>query len=727
MSDASKFCIQSLTLAAMLTIGPAAMPSPAATGTASTATPATPSYPVAHRGNHVDEYHGIKVPDPYRWMEDIDSPETRVWVEAQAKVTSDYLASIPGRDGIAQRLREIWNYERWGAPEKHGGQWFYLHNDGLQNQSVLFAAADPDRPARVLLDPNALSKDGTIAFKGAGYSDDGRLMAYGLSEAGSDWEVWRVRDVASGKDLPDEIRRAKFTTASWRKDGSGFFYSGYSAAPEGESLKAPSRYHTLFFHKLGTPQSQDLQIYARTDDSDWYVSGQVTDDGHYLIVTANHGTDVRNTLLVADLDGGNTAAPKAIIAEPSASYTFIGNIGATLYVQTDDDAPRYRIVAIDLADSDRARWHTVVPQSQDTLDSGTLVGEQLIAQYLHDAHTAVRRFTPGGKPIGEVQLPGLGTASGFAGRLEDAVTFYTYTDYTAPESIYRLDLKSGRSVLWRTPQLAAFKPAEYETQQVFYPSKDGTRIPMYVTARKGIPLDGNNPTILYGYGGFNHSLQPVFSAGVAAWLELGGVYAVANLRGGGEYGRAWHEAGMKTHKQNVFDDFIAAANYLTTHHWTRHERLAILGGSNGGLLVAAAEEQRPELFAVAVAQVGVMDMLRFREFTVGRGWEADYGSVDDEQDFKALLAYSPYHNVRPHIDYPATLILTGDHDDRVFPAHSFKFAAAMQNANPHGKPVLIRIDLRAGHGAGKPVSKRVEETADIYAFMRNAMGLTVER
>jgi len=678
-------------------------------------------YPSAARGGQVDGYHGTLVADPYRWMEDVDAPATRAWVEAEAKLTSDYLAAIPGRDRIAQRLKEIWNFERWGAPEKHGAGWFFTHNDGLQNQSVLFMTLDPEKPARVMLDPNALSADGTVAFKGAGYSDDGKLMAYGLSEAGSDWETWHVREVASGKDLPDQLRWAKFTGASWRKDGSGFYYSGFKATDAGQSLKAQNQYHTVFFHKLGTAEAQDTNIYTRTDEPDWFVGAQVTDDGRYLIVTANHGTDVKNTLLVEDLAGD--AAVKAVIAEPHANYTFIGNIGSTLYVQTDDDAPRYRVVAIDLAKPEREHWRSVVAESADTLDGATLVGHQIIAQYLHDAHSVVKRFSPTGKPLGDVILPGLGTASGFAGRIEDAVTYYAYADYTTPASIYRLDLKTGHTALWRAPTLSGFKPADYETKQEFYTSKDGTRVPMFVTARRGLSLDGSHPTILYGYGGFSDSLHPTFSPAVATWLELGGVYAVANLRGGGEYGRSWHEAGMKTHKQNVFDDFIAAAEYLIANRWTSRERLAINGASNGGLLIGAVEEQRPELFAAAVAQVGVMDMLRFREFTVGKAWEADYGSVDHEDEFRALRAYSPVHNVRPNVAYPATLILTGDHDDRVFPAHSFKFAAAMQNADPQGKPILIRIDLRAGHGAGKPVAKRVEETADVYSFVLNAMGL----
>jgi prolyl oligopeptidase len=679
------------------------------------------SYPAAPRGNQIDDYHGIKVADPYRWMEDVDSPTTRTWVEAEAKLTSNYLAAIPGRERIVERLKEIWNFERWGAPEKHGGEWFYSHNDGLQNQSVLFATADPEKRARVMLDPNVLSTDGTVALKGVGYSEDGKWMAYGLSEAGSDWETWHIRDVASGKDLPDELRWAKFTSASWRKDGSGFYYSGFTATDAGRSLKAQNQFHTVFFHKLGTTEARDAKIYTRSDQPDWFVGAQVTDDGHYLIVTANHGTDVKNTLLVADLS--QDAAVRPVIAEPRASYTFIGNLGSTLYVLTDDDAPRYRVIAIDLSTPSREHWRSVIAESADTLDGATMVGHQIIAQYLHDAHSVVKRYSTTGKSLGQIALPGLGTARGFAGRIDDAVTYYSYTDYTTPASIYRLDLNTGKTSLWRAPSLSGFLPADYETQQVFYTSKDGTRVPMFVTARRALSLDGSHPTILYGYGGFNDSLQPAFSPAIAAWLELGGVYAVANLRGGGEYGRPWHEAGMKMHKQNVFDDFIAAAEYLIANRWTSRERLAVNGASNGGLLIGAVEEQRPDLFAAAVAQVGVMDMLRFREFTVGKGWEADYGSVDDSDEFKALFAYSPVHNVRTGVAYPATLIMTGDHDDRVFPAHSFKFAAAMQNADPTGKPILIRIDLRAGHGAGKPVSKRMEETADVYSFVLDAMGL----
>ncbi len=680
------------------------------------------AYPPAARGDQVTDYHGTKVPDPYRWMEDIDSPATRAWVEAEGKLTQDYLAKIPGRDAIAQRLKQIWNYERWSAPQKHGQNWFYTHNDGLQNQAVLFVTSDPKSAGRVLLDPNALSKDGTIALNERAISDDGKLLAYALSEAGSDWQTWHVRDVASGKDLPDELHWSKAGGGTWRKDGSGFYYTLYDAPKSSDALKAANQYEKLFFHKLGTPQSQDALVYTRTDDPDWFVAGQVTDDGRYLIITANHGDEVENTLLVQDLSVAS-APIVPVIPKPTAVYTFIGNVGSTLYIQTDRDSPRYRIIAIDLPKPAPESWRTIVPESSDTLESASLIGRQLVAAYLKDAHSAVRRYALDGKPLGEVQFPGLGSSDGFYGRLEDQETYYRYSSFTTPPSIYRLDLTSGTSTLWREPKLAGFVSSEYETNQVFYKSKDGTRVPMFITARKGTKLDGSNPTILYGYGGFNIAEDPAFSPRVAGWLETGGVFVVANIRGGGEYGRAWHEAGMKTHKQNVFDDFIAAAETLIAQKWTSPPRLAINGGSNGGLLVGAAVEQRPELFAAAVAQVGVMDMLRFRDFTVGKGWESDYGSVDNPDEFRALLAYSPVQNVKAGVNYPPILVTTGDHDDRVFPAHSFKFTAALQHANPSGNPTLIRIETRAGHGGGKPTTKQIEEAADTFAFVRNAMGL----
>ena len=680
----------------------------------------TLTYPSATRGDVSSDYHGVKVPDPYRWMEDIDSPATRAWVAAEDKLSRDYLAALPGRAAIAARLKEIWNYERWGAPARHGHYWFYTHNDGLQNQAVIFVSTDPGTPGHILLDPNTLSKDGTVALRETAISDDGRLFAYALSDAGSDWQIWHVRNVDTGTDLPDEIHWSKAGGGSWRKDSSGFYYTSYDAPKDADALKAANKFQKLYFHKLGTPQTQDPLVYTRTDDPEWFVGGTVTDDGRYLIIQANHGDEVQNTVLVQDLNGGTAAPIVPVIPQPTAVYNVIGNVGSTLYVMTDDGAPRYKIVAIDLTKPDPAQWRTVVAEGADTLDSVSLVGGQLVAEYLHDAHSAVRRYTPEGKLLGEVQLAGLGEAAGFQGRIEDHETYYTYSSFTTPPSVYRLDLGSGASSLWKTPKLAGFDPDKYETQQVFYQSKDGTRVPLYIVSRKGTKRDGKNPTILYGYGGFNISMEPGFSPSIAGWLEMGGVYAMPNLRGGGEYGRAWHEGGMKTHKQNVFDDFVGAAEYLIAQHWTSPKHLAIRGGSNGGLLVGATEEQRPELFAAAVPQVGVMDMLRFREFTVGKGWESDFGSVDNPAEFQAMLAYSPLQNVKPGVKYPATLVTTADHDDRVYPAHSFKFTAAMQRADPNGKPILLRVETRAGHGLGKPTAKQIEETADIYAFILNA-------
>lgn len=691
-------------------------------GVAGAAAGADLSYPPAQRGDTVDTYHGVQVPDPYRWMEDIDSPQTRSWVEAEAKLSSDYLAAIPVRDKISERMRKIWDFERWSAPEKFGKHWFYAHNDGLQNQAVIYVTDNPRAKGKVLLDPNTLSKDGTVALRETAISDDGRYYAYALSDAGSDWQIWHVRDVDTGKDLPDELRWSKAGGGSWRKDGSGFYYTVYDAPKDGELLKAANQYEKLYFHKLGTPQSADTLVYTRSDDPDWFVGGVVSDDGRYLVIQANYGDQVQNTVLVQDLSAPDSKIVE-VIAKPDNVYNVLGNIGSTLYVLTDDGAPKYRIVAIDLANPGKENWRTVVPEGQDTLDVATLVGHQLVAQYLQDAHSAVRRYAPDGKLLGEVKLPGLGTAGGFAGKLGDKDTYFTYGSYTTPGSVYRLDLASGKASLWHAPRLEGFKPQDYQSTQVFYQSKDGTKVPMIITARKGVKLDGSNPTILYGYGGFNISIQPAFSPAIATWIGMGGVYAVANLRGGGEYGRTWHEGGMKTHKQNVFDDFIAGAEYLIDQKWTSNKRLAIYGRSNGGLLIGAVTEQRPDLFAAVVPQVGVMDMLRFRDFTVGKGWESDYGSVDNADEFKALLAYSPYHNVKAGVNYPPMLILTGDHDDRVYPAHSFKFAAAMQHADPDGNPILIRIDLRTGHGSGKPTAKQIEEYSDIYAFVLNAMGL----
>jgi prolyl oligopeptidase len=669
----------------------------------------------------IDTYHGRQVPDPYRWLEDIDSPATRAWVESEGRLSADYLGALPGRQAITERLKKIWDFERWSAPERHGPHWFYSHNDGLQNQSVVYVTDDPASPGRVLLDPNALSADGTVSLRELSVSDDGSLIAYALSDAGSDWQVWHVREVATGKDRPDELRWAKFGGGSWRKDGSGFYYTRYAEPKGDDALKAANQFEKLYFHTLGTPQSQDPLVYERPDDPERFLSAEVTEDGRYLILQTNHGDEEQNTLAVQDLTVPG-AALQSVVERADAVYSVIGNVGGTLYVRTDRDAPRYRLIAIDLAHPQREHWREVIPQVRQTLDSVSLVGHQLVAQYLKDAHSAVCRYSLEGRLVGEVGFEGgLGTASGFRGHADDSATYYSYSSLTTPPSVYRLDLTSGQSSLWKQPRLAGFKPEDFETTQVFYPSKDGTKIPMFIVSRKGAQRDGGNRTLLYAYGGFNISVEPSFAPAVAGWLQGGGVYAMANLRGGGEYGRAWHEAGMKTHKQNVFDDFTYAARYLIQQGWTRPTRLAINGRSNGGLLIGATLEQHPELFAAAVAQVGVMDMLRFRDFTVGKGWESDYGSVDNPAELKALLAYSPLQNVKSGVAYPAILITTGDHDDRVYPAHSFKLTAALQHAHADGRPILLRIDARAGHGGGKPTAKLIEETADMQAFMLDAM------
>lgn len=678
------------------------------------------SYPAARRGDQVDDYHGTRIADPYRWLEELDSPETRAWIEAENALTQRHLEAIPQRAALRARLEQLWNYERHSSFERHGNLYAFSRNDGLQNQAVLYVTDRPGGEARVLLDPNTLSADGTVAFKGGEFSPDGKRFAYGLSSGGSDWEQWRVLDVASGANLEDSVEWVKFSQPKWAKDGSGFYYSRYEK-PEGEhALKAVNRFQKLYFHRIGTAQADDTLVYERSDQPDWGFGTELTDDGRYLVVSVWRSTEPKNLLLYRDLHSRD-ARMHELVGEWKASYEVLGDVDGTLYVRTDDGATRYRVIAIDIARPQRENWREIVAEKAETLVDVKLVGNQLIASYLKDAHSEIQRIGLDGKPLGTVELPGLGTAGGFTGKAGDAESFYVYTSYTEPTSVYRLDLASGRSERIIAPEYPLDTGA-FTTRQVFYTSRDGTRVPMFIVSRRDLPLDGDNPTILYGYGGFNISQTPAFSAGVMGWLDRGGVYAVANLRGGGEYGRAWHEAGMKLAKQNVFDDFIAAAEHLIAERITSPNKLAIRGGSNGGLLVAAVELQRPDLFAAAVPAVGVLDMLRFREFTIGKAWESDFGSVKNADEFAAILKYSPLHNIQPGVDYPATLITTGDHDDRVFPAHSFKFAAALQAVNPP-RPALIRIDVRAGHGQGKPTSKQIEELADVYAFILDAFGI----
>ncbi|MEQ2009229.1 MAG: prolyl oligopeptidase family serine peptidase [Limisphaerales bacterium] len=709
-------------------------------------------YPETVKQDVVDDYHGTKVPDPYRWLEDDNAAETKAWVVAQNKVTYHYLDQIPERARLKERLTKLWNFERYGIPFKQGGRYFYSKNDGLQNQSVLYVADSLEATPRVLLDPNKLSSDGTVALSGYRISEDGNLMAYGLAASGSDWNEWKVRDVRTGADVSDHLKWVKFSGASWTKDGKGFFYSRYDAPKEGDALKGVNKFQKLYYHRIGTAQGDDTLIYERRDQPDWGFGGQVSDDGRFLIISIWQGTDPRNRIYYRDLTRPDAPVVK-LLDDYDADYSFVDNDGGVFWFYTDLKAPRGRVIAIDTANPAPAQWKEVIPQAADTLKGVNLFGEKFLCTYLKDARSAVKLFSREGKPLGEVALPGLGSAGGFGGKRSDTETFYSFTSFTTPGAIYRYDLSTGTSSVFRAPTVD-FKSTDFVTIQVFYLSKDGTRVPMFITHKKGLKPDGSNPTYLYGYGGFNISQTPGFSVSMAVWLELGGVYAVANLRGGGEYGEEWHQSGTKLKKQNVFNDFIGAAEWLCGRtayvptsqgnpktgpisarvhayapvRYTRPDKLAIAGGSNGGLLVGACMTQRPELFGACLPAVGVMDMLRFHKFTIGWAWTSDYGSADNKDEFPALHAYSPYHNLKPGVRYPATLVTTADHDDRVVPAHSFKFAARLQETQSRiGPPVLIRIETKAGHGAGKPTAKLIEEAADKLGFIVQELGVSVAK
>jgi prolyl oligopeptidase len=679
------------------------------------------TYPPAALGAVVDDYHGTAVPDPYRWLEDGDAPAVRVWIDAEVALTEQVLSAIPARDALRARITALWNYERFGVPRRAGNVYVYSKNSGLQNQSVVYVAPDLHGPARVLFDPNALSADGTVALAGMSFSEDGSRVAYATSTSGSDWMTWRVRDVATGIELDDEVLWSKFSGASWLLDGSGFYYSRFAEPDAAQQFKTENYDQKLYFHRIGTPQSADTLEYERSDHPDWNLHGNVTEDGRWLVITAQQGTNPDNRVFVRDLRSPGSDVVE-LLAEGDAAYNLIGSDGETFFFLTTKDAPRGRVVTVTAAAHALVE---VVPET-DPLENASLFGDQLVLEYLHDAHAVVRRYRTTGESLGELALPGLGTASGFGGKQTAVETFYAYTSYTAPSSIYRLDLATGESSLVFAPTVP-FDPSAFESEQIFYAGKDGTRIPMIVSRKKGIPRDGTTPTILYGYGGFNISLTPAFSPATLAWLELGGAFAVANLRGGGEYGEEWHLAGTKERKQTVFDDFIAAAEYLIAGRYTSTPKLAIYGGSNGGLLVGACITQRPELFGAAIPAVGVLDMLRFQKFTIGWAWTADYGSSDNATDFNYLYAYSPLHNLRAGTAYPPTLIVTADHDDRVFPAHSFKFAAALQAAQGGKAPILIRIETKAGHGAGKPTTKVIDEAADRFAFLVKVLGVAVKQ
>lgn len=680
-------------------------------------------YPPSRQDDQVDNYHGIEVKDPYRWLENPDSEETQAWVEAQNQVTFAYLEQIPARQQIKQRLTQLWDYEKYSIPFQEGRRYFYFKNNGLQNQSVLYTLTALDGEPQVLLDPNTFSEDGTVALSGLSISDDGKLIAYGVSASGSDWQEWQVRNIATGEDLTDRLQWIKFSGAAWTKDGRGFFYSRFDEPNEKTKFEDTNYYQKLYYHQLGTSQSEDILVYHRPDRKEWGFSGDVTEDGRYLIISVWLGTDSKNLVFYQDLTQPNSPIIE-LISEFTASYGFIDNQGEIFWFRTDLNAPRGRVIAININQPEPENWQEIIPQVGETLEGVSILNQQFVADYLKDARSQIKVFDLQGNFVREINLPGIGSAGGFEGKRTDTETFYSFTSFITPPTIYRYNLLTDESTIYRQPAID-FQFENYQTEQVFYQSQDGTSVPMFITGKKGWQLDGNNPTYLYGYGGFNVSLTPSFSIGQAVWMEMGGIVAIPSLRGGGEYGEEWHQAGTKLHKQNVFDDFIAAAEWLIAHQYTSPAKLAIGGGSNGGLLVGACMTQRPELFGAALPAVGVLDMLRFHKFTIGWAWCSEYGSSENPEEFQALYAYSPLHNLKSGTAYPATLITTADRDDRVVPAHSFKFAAALQAAHQGEKPVLIRIETKAGHGAGKPTAKVIEESADAWAFLTRSLNVTL--
>jgi len=678
-------------------------------------------YPVAPRSDQVDDYHGVKVADPFRPLENPDAPETREWIEMENEITFDYLGSIPEREAIKDRLTKLWDYEKYGVPRIRSDRYFFTMNDGLQNQDVLYMMRGINGTPKMILDPNTFSEDGTVALAGWEPSDDGELLAYATSAKGSDWNEWFVKTVDTGVRHKDHLEWVKFSGVSWSADRKGFYYSRYDAPNEASKFEDVNYYQKLYYHRLGSIQTVDVLVYERPDQKEWGFGGSVTDDGRYLVINVSKGTERKNMVFYKDLKDPDAKVIE-LINEFEAQFHLIDNAGPVFWFYTDFKAPRGRVIAVDTRNPDRANWRELISESEDTLRDVNCVGDRFIADYLQDAHSQIKVFYTDGTSAGDVNLPGIGTVHGFSGRRRDYMTFYAFTGYTSPETIYRYEVAGGKSTVFRKPEVD-IDPDQFVTRQVFYKSKDGTRVPMFITHRKDIELDGNNPTLLYGYGGFDIPITPSFRVDRHVWVEMGGIYAVANIRGGGEYGQAWHEAGMKLHKQNVFDDFIAAGEWLVDNKYTSPKKLAIFGGSNGGLLVGACLIQRPDLFAAAIPAVGVMDMLRFDKFTIGWAWVSDYGSPDNPEEFAALHAYSPLHTLKDGVKYPSTLITTADHDDRVVPAHSFKFAARLQEAHAGDNPVLIRIQTSAGHGGGKPTSMRIEEAADMWAFLVKELGM----
>ncbi|HEX7821934.1 MAG TPA: prolyl oligopeptidase family serine peptidase [Sphingobium sp.] len=684
-----------------------------------------PPYPPTLRGDVVETQFGVAIADPYRWLENdvrVDG-QVRDWVTAQNKVTEAYLATLPGRDILAARMKRLYDYSRTGVPRKGGGRYFYTRNSGLQNQSPLYVREGLEGRERLLLDPNTLARDGATALAEWDVSDDGRYLLYAVQEGGTDWRTLRVLDVDTGRTLDDRVEWVKYSGLSWANDGRGFYYSRFDAPADGGKFQATVENQRIFYHALGTAQAADSLVYATPDSPKLGHVAEVTDDGRWLLVTSSEGTDDRYALTLIPLTGEDRT-PRPLVKGLKNDWGFIGNVGDQFYFRTDLRAPRGRIVRLD-ALNPKARVVEIVAQNKDTLNGASMIGGRIVLAYLSDARTVAKLVERDGTPVGAVPIPGIGTAIGFSRRPADNETFFSFASYTDPSVVYRYDVATNSASIWSRPKLA-FDPGDFQTDQIFYPSKDGTQIPLFLIRRKDVAASGTSaPTILYGYGGFNIAQTPGFSPTRLAWLEQGGAVAIANLRGGGEYGKAWHDAGRLSHKQNVFDDFIAAAEYLNAHGLAAKGQIAIEGRSNGGLLVGAVVNQRPDLFAAALPAVGVMDMLRFDRFTAGRYWVDDYGYPSKKADFRNLLSYSPYHTIHDGQDYPAILVTTADTDDRVVPGHSFKYTAALQHAAIGDKPHLIRIETRAGHGSGKPVDKTIAEFSDMYAFAARWTGLAI--
>ncbi len=674
-------------------------------------------YPVTKKVDTITDYFGTKITDPYRWLEDDNSEETKKWVIEQNKVTFDYLGKIPFRDAVKDRLTKIWNYEKLGAPFKKGKYYFYYKNDGIQNQSVLYKKEGLNGEASALIDPNTFSADGTVSLSGISFSKDAKYMAYSISKAGSDWNEWFVMEVATCKKLNDKLEWIKFSGLAWK--GDGFYYARYEKPAEGDALKGKNTNNRLYYHHLGETQENDQLVYEDAKHPQWSFSPQVTDDEKYLIVYISESTS-GNAIMIADLKKQEMMF-QHMVSDFNNEYGFLDNTEQGLLCHTNKNAPMNKLVLINPDKPEEKDWKVLIPEKKELLESVSIMGKNLVSKYQIDVSHKLFIHNMEGTQTGEIPVNGLATVGGFSSDKDDSLAFFTFTTFTSPGSTYKYNANTGVSTLYAAPAID-FKSDDYETKQVFFPSKDGTKIPMFITCKKGLKLDGTNPCFLYGYGGFNISITPEFRIDRAVFLEKGGIYAVANMRGGGEYGEDWHKAGTKCSKQNVFDDFIAAAEYLVKEKYTSHEKLAIHGRSNGGLLIGAVMTQRPDLAKVALPTVGVLDMLRYQYFTIGRYWSVDYGTSENKEEFDCLIKYSPLHNVK-EVEYPCTLVMTGDHDDRVVPAHSFKFAAELQSKHKGPNPMMIRIDVNAGHGSGKPTAKQIEEFSDMWSFVFYNLGV----